>query len=116
MWTTLWCERRLRAGVFSVWLDNEPVVPWKNRCEHFYWETRSPTKVYYRIAEEKQAMNYFKLPKGVVDVDGVTKALSTNMDMGFYASRESGWLDVAPYHDTIIEVSFKNAKQVKGSQ
>ena len=82
----------------------------------FYWETRVPTKVYYRTTEEKQAMNYFNLPKGVVDVDGVTKALSTNMDVGFFATRKSGWLDVAPYHFTFIEVSFKNAKHLKGNQ
>ena len=82
----------------------------------FYWETRDTAKVYYHAAEDAHTTNYFKLPKGIIDIFGVTKAVSTNKDVGFELLRKSGWFSYAPNEFTLSEVSFKNAKQVKGNQ
>jgi hypothetical protein len=83
----------------------------------FYWETRDSTTVYYHSAEKVRATNYFKLPKGIIDIDGVTRAVKANKDVGFYPLRKSsGLFHYSPYQHVFIEVSFKNAKQVKGKQ
>ncbi len=83
----------------------------------FYWETQNSSMVYYRAAEGAQTANYFKLSKRVIDIDGVTKSVSTNMDVGFFTfSKSTGWFHYSPYTGEFIEVSFKNAKQMKGNQ
>ena len=90
----------------------------------FYWETRDSTKVYYRTAEEKQAARYFKLPKSVLDLYGATKPVLTNKDVGIWVCRKHtrAWVlfqlmpTTAGYEDAVFELSFKNAKQVKGNQ
>jgi len=90
----------------------------KIRTNVFYWETQDPSKVYYRGAEEKQALNYFKLPKAVFDLYGVTKAVNTNKDVGIWTGRRSpGWFNwICPNEDAVFEVSLKNAKHLKGNQ
>jgi hypothetical protein len=88
----------------------------------YYWETRKPTIVYYRTAEEKQTANYFKLPKADDEIFGVKKALSTNKDVGFFVDRKLGWFEIMKNFGTasgqpaFIEFSFKNAKQLKSNQ
>jgi hypothetical protein len=83
----------------------------------YYWETRDPTTVYFHTTKEARATNYFKLPKSIVDIDGVTKAVNTNTDVGFYTfSKSTGWFHYSPYTGAFIEVSFNNAKQVKSNQ
>ncbi len=89
----------------------------------FYWETRDPTKVYYHTAEGNQAANYFKIQKGVIDIMGITKAVSKNKDVGIWVGRKSPhWAIyrllyfIAPYEDAVFEESFKDAKQVKSNQ
>jgi hypothetical protein len=83
----------------------------------FYWETRDATRVYFRTSEAK-SVSYFKLPKAVDQLFGVKLALSTNMDVGFCTvMRSSRWLGVftvAPFHPAFVEVSFKDAKLLKG--
>lgn len=79
----------------------------------FYWETREAAKVYYHAAEDPHATNYFKLPKGIIDICGVTKAVSANKDVGFELLRKSkGLFHYAPNEFVSVEVSFKNAKQI----
>jgi len=81
----------------------------------FYWETRNPTRVYYHTDEKTQPTNYFKLPKGIIDIDGVTKAIKK--DVGFVVLRKSkGFFHYSPNEFAFIEVSFKDAKQVKGDE
>jgi hypothetical protein len=79
----------------------------------FYWETQKSTIVYYRTAEGAHTTNYFKLPKRVIDIHGVTKSVSTNMNVGFSTfSKSTGWFHYSPYTFEFIEVSLKNGKQV----
>jgi hypothetical protein len=79
----------------------------------FFWETQNATMVYYQTAEGARTTNYFKLPKRVIDIYGVTKSVSTNMDVGFYTfSKSTGWFHFSSYTFEFIEVSFKNGKQV----
>ncbi len=83
----------------------------------FYWETQAPRIVYYHAAAGAQATNYFKLPKGIVDINGATKAVSANKDVGFYTLRKSpGLFSYSPYQGGFIEVSFKNAKRAEGNE
>lgn len=83
----------------------------------FYWETRDSKRVYYHAAEKAQATNYFKLPKRVIDIYGVTRAVNTNKAVGFNTfSKSTGWFRYSPYSSEFIEVSFKNVKQVKGNE
>ena len=89
----------------------------------FYWETGKPNIVYYRTKEEKQAAHYFKLPKAVFEIEGVTKAMSTNKDVGFCTLRGSNWFQRQAQFwlgsdepISFIEVEFKKAKQVKSGK
>jgi hypothetical protein len=81
----------------------------------FYFENRDLWKIYYRSTKELQATHYFKLPRSVDDVDGVTMALNTNKDVAVCGSMKAGWfLNLgAPYHPMSIEFSFKDAKHVR---
>jgi hypothetical protein len=83
----------------------------------FYWETQNPRKVFFRSVAEDKATNYFELPKGMIDLYGVTKPLKKTGDVGFSVLRWSkGFFHYSPCEFTLIEVSYKNAKQVKGKQ
>lgn len=88
----------------------------------YYWETRKPTVVYYRTAEEKRLVNYFKLPKADGEIYGVKKAVSGNKDIGFCVDRTLSWferiknLGTAAGQPAFVEVSFKNAKRVNGNE
>ena len=82
----------------------------------FYWEARDSATVYYHAADEAHTTNYFKLPKGVIDVFGVAKAVSTNKNVGFDLLRKSGWFSYSPNEFLFTEVSFKDARQVKSNQ
>jgi hypothetical protein len=95
----------------------------KVRSNIFYWETGKPNIVYYRTKEEKRATHYFKLPKSVSEIEGVTKAMRANKDVGFCTIRESNWFQrqgqfwlgsAGP--DSFVEVEFKKAKQVKSGK
>jgi hypothetical protein len=81
----------------------------------YYFENRDLWKVYYRSTKELQATHYFKLPRSVDDVDGVTMALNTNKDVAVCGSMKAGWFLNwgAPYHPMSIEFSFKDAKLVR---
>jgi hypothetical protein len=86
----------------------------------FYWETGKPKKIYFRTTEEKQALNYFKLPRSDDMIWGVKRAISTNKDIGFCVDHTLSWSDprFSPFGPLgalpeFIEVSFKDAKHLK---
>jgi hypothetical protein len=80
----------------------------------FYWVIRDATKVYYHAAENAHATNYFTLPKRVIDIRGTTRAVDTNMDIGFdTVALSKGWFHYSPYTFEFVEVSFKNAKKLE---
>jgi hypothetical protein len=81
----------------------------------FYWETQNSRKVFFRSVAEDKAANFFELPKGMIDLYGVTKPLKKTGDVGFSVLRWSkGFFHYSPCEFTLIEVSYKAAKQVKG--
>jgi hypothetical protein len=84
----------------------------------FYCANRDLRKVYYRTTEEPRATHYFKLPRNVVDLDGVTRAVeNTNKDVAVCGTVSQGWFDwfdPAAFHSLSSEFSFKDAKRVKG--
>jgi hypothetical protein len=83
----------------------------------YYWETRNPAKVYYRGVVHAGATNYLELPKRVVDLLGVTKAIHKGKDIGFMAFEQSpGFFHYSPYTYDLIEVSFKDSKRESGKQ
>jgi hypothetical protein len=87
----------------------------KIRTNVYYWETQDPRKVFYRNSTGDKARNYFKLPKGTIDVFGVTKGVKEKENIGITTFEESrGFFHYAPYEIGFIEVSFKAAKTVKG--
>jgi hypothetical protein len=78
----------------------------------FYWEMGDARKAFYRPAAEKKAAHYFELPKGMVDLFGVTK--SVKKDIGFTVLMKTpGLFTLTPNEFTFIEFSFKDAKPVK---
>ena len=86
----------------------------------FYWETGKPKKIYFRTTEEKQALNYFKLPRVDDMIWGAKRAISTNEDIGFCVDHILTWSDprfspLGPLSalPEFIEVSFKDAKHLK---
>jgi hypothetical protein len=82
----------------------------------FYLETGKPNIVFYRNAEEKQAAKYFKFPKTYDLIFGVTKAMSTNKDVGIFAHRELSPLVsylTGKARLMFIELSFSDAKDEK---
>jgi len=81
----------------------------------FYLETGKPNIVFYRNAEEKQAAKYFKLPKAVDLIFGVTKAMSPNKDVGIFAVRKLSWyvFSLTSNEAVFIELSFGDAKDEK---
>lgn len=84
----------------------------------FYCANRDLRRVYYRTIEESQATHYFKLPRNVVDLDGVTRVVeNTNKDVAVCGSVRAGWFlnFGAPYHPMSIEFSFKDANHLKGN-
>jgi hypothetical protein len=85
----------------------------------YYWETRKPSIVYYRNTEEKQAAKYFKLPNGEYQIDGVTKAMSPNKDVGMFGARTLSWYELhmnSSAQAVFVEFSFKDAKYVKSTK
>jgi hypothetical protein len=86
----------------------------------FYCANRDLRKVYYRTTAESQAAHYFKLPRNVIDLDGVTRAVeNTNKDVAVCGTVKAGWFDwfdPADAHGLSSEFSFKDAKHVKGNQ
>lgn len=83
----------------------------------FYWEPQNATQVYYRGVVERNAKNYFKLPKRVLDLYGVTKAISKNKEIGVVVFEKSpGFINWYPYTFGLVELSFKDTKRVKGGQ
>ena len=83
----------------------------------FYWETQDLMKVYYRSAAGESATNYFEFPKGILDFEGVTRGIKERENIGFAVLRKSkGFFHYSPNEFAFIEVSFKDAKPVKGNQ
>jgi hypothetical protein len=83
----------------------------------YYFEKGNPRKIFYRGTAETNAVNYFALPKGVLDLYGVTKAVSTNNDIGFVLVRNSvGFFHYSPNEFAFVEFSFKKAKRAKQDQ
>jgi hypothetical protein len=85
----------------------------------YYWETGKPNIVYYRAAEERQAANYFKLLKADFQIFGVTKAMSTNKDVGMFVDRKLSWYEMhmnSLAQPMFVEFAFKDAKQVKSTK
>lgn len=85
----------------------------------YYSETGKPNIVFYRAAEEKQTAKYFKLPKADNLIFGVTKAMSPNKDIGIFAVRTLSWYELHMNSNAqamFIELSFKDAKQVKSTK
>jgi hypothetical protein len=88
----------------------------------YYWEMQDTTKVYYRPIEKKYADNFFKLPKSVVDLYGVTKPFRTNMDVAVWTHRRTPYYAIhflfppAPYQVAIFEFQFRDAKPVKSTK
>lgn len=87
----------------------------------FYWETQNPRKVYYRGVVETKTAAYFKLPKCVLDIYGVTKPLRSNKDVGIWAmrrlSRWGHWIIIgAPFEENVFEYSFGQSTHFKGGQ
>ena len=86
----------------------------------YYWEKGNPARVYFRTADEKQAVNYFELPKADDVIFGVKEAVSTNKDVGFCVDRTLSWYEVlknlgtAAGQPAFIEFSLKDAKHAKG--
>jgi hypothetical protein len=86
----------------------------------FYTEGGKLNVVYFRTAQEKFAVNYFKLP-GVDDIIwGVKKALDANKDVGFCIDRGLHWYEEWQYHGwapnalpSFVEFSLKDAKHRK---
>ena len=77
----------------------------------FYWEVRNPRKVFFRSVAGDKAANYFELPRGMIDLFGVTKPLKKTGDVGFSVLRWSkGFFSSSPCEFAFIEVSYKNAK------
>jgi len=82
-----------------------------------YWQTQNPRKVFFRSVVGDRATNYFQLPKGIIDLYGVTKPLKKTGDVGLLVLRWSkGFLHYSPCEFALIEVSYKKAKQVNGNQ
>ena len=83
----------------------------------FYFEKHDVRKVYYRTTTESQARHYFKLPRNVVDLDGVTRAAeNTNKDVAVCVTVPLGWFDwfdPAAFHVRDCEFSFREAKKVR---
>ncbi|HEY4417489.1 MAG TPA: hypothetical protein VGO57_17490 [Verrucomicrobiae bacterium] len=78
----------------------------------FYWEMGDPRKAIYRAVGDKSTVKYFELPKGMIDLFGVTK--SVKKDVGFTVLRKSsGFFQYSPNTFDFIEVSFNTAKPVK---
>jgi hypothetical protein len=82
----------------------------------YYWETQDPRKVLYRAAAGERATNYFELPKGIMDIFGVTQGVKEKDNVGFAVLRKSKGFSYSPNEFTFIEVSFKTAKQVKDNK
>jgi hypothetical protein len=83
----------------------------------YYWEKQDPRKVYYRPASGERATNYFEFPKGILDFKGVTRGIKERENIGFAVLRKSkGFFHYSPNEFAFIEVSFKDAKQMKGNQ
>jgi hypothetical protein len=82
----------------------------------FYCANRNLRKVYYRTTEESQATHYFKLPRKVIDLDGVTMALNTNKDFAVRGTVKAGWFDwfdPAVAHGLFCELSLKDSKHMR---
>lgn len=82
----------------------------------FYWETQDSRRVFYRPAAGEGATNYFEFPKGILDFMGVTQGVKEKDNIGFTVLRKSKGFSYSPNEFTFIEVSYKNAKPVKGNQ
>jgi len=81
----------------------------------FYWEMGDPRKAYCRPIGEKQAAIYFELPKGMIDLFGVTKGVKK--DVGFVVLKKStGFFPYSPNEFVFLEFSFKNAKRTTTNQ
>jgi len=81
----------------------------------FYWEMGDPRKAYCRPIGEKEAAIYFELPKGMIDLFGVTKGVKK--DIGFVVFKKSTrFFSFSYYEFVFLEFSFKDAKQVKDNK
>jgi len=82
----------------------------------FYWETQDSRRVFYCSTAEASVTHFFELPKGVLDIRGVTQGVKERGNIGIMALRESkGLFHYSPAEFAFIEVSFKDSKQVKGN-
>jgi hypothetical protein len=80
----------------------------------------NPQKVFWR-EQGSQKEYYYHLPRAVIDIYGVTKALQPDKDVGFVVCRKT-WhvfptnLFLAPVEDGFIEISFTNGKLVNSNE
>lgn len=79
-----------------------------------------PAKVFWR-EQGSQKEYYYRLPKSVVNIYGVTKALQHDKDVGFVAFRHVWrwpWdsLFLAPYEDDFVEMSLSSGKLVRSDE
>jgi hypothetical protein len=85
----------------------------------YYSEIRKPNIVFFRPAKEKQAANYFKLPRGGYQIYGVTKAMSSNKDVGMFGARTLSWYELSMNSSAqaiFVEFALKDANQVKNAK
>jgi hypothetical protein len=78
----------------------------------YYWEIRDPKRIYYRTAWQTNAAHYFELPKGIIDIYGVTKAAPKkdhNIEIVAFG-KSAGFFHTTPYQSRIIGVSFEHAR------
>jgi hypothetical protein len=81
-----------------------------------------PTKVFWR-EQGSPGEYYYRMPKAVRDVFGVTKAFAPDKDVGFVVLRPTqlvwppwdNWF-LPPYHDDFIEISLLKGKLVQNTK
>lgn len=83
----------------------------------YYWAAQDPRKVFFRPVGEVNATNFFELPKGMIDLMGVTRGVKDSENVGFVVLQKSkGFFHYSPNEFSFIEVSFKNVKHLKSDK
>jgi hypothetical protein len=80
----------------------------------FFCKNRFHPAVVFCRDEDNQHEFYFKMPRKVVDIFGVTRGVQN--DFGFVVLQGATWhLHPSPYEKQFIELSFSNAKPMASS-
>jgi hypothetical protein len=77
-----------------------------------------PVKVFWR-EPGSQKEYYYDLPKAVIDIFGVTKAISPGKDIGFVVIRKKPYFSsiwLPPKEDVFIEISLSSGKLVRSDE